>query len=127
MASTATWSGSSIPGWPRSAATAGRPDDAPLSGSPALDAGSNTLAIGPQGSPLTTDQRGLPRTVNGTVDIGAVERQVEAFTVTTTSASGSGSLAAAVTNANADRTASTVAIVFDAAAGHTSPRRRPSR
>ena len=42
-----------------------------LPGSPAIDAGSNALL--PTG--LTTDQRGLPRTVNGTVDIGAFESQ----------------------------------------------------
>jgi hypothetical protein len=40
-----------------------------LPGSPAIDAGS--IAALPAG--LTTDQRGLPRVVNGTVDIGAVE------------------------------------------------------
>ena len=39
-----------------------------LPGSPAIDAGSNTLASG-----LTTDQRGYARIVNGTVDIGAYE------------------------------------------------------
>ena len=42
-----------------------------LPGSPALDAGSNALI--PTG--VTTDQRGLPRIFNGTVDIGAVEDQ----------------------------------------------------
>ena len=40
-----------------------------LPGSPAIDAGSNALI--PSG--LTTDQRGLPRIMNGTVDIGAFE------------------------------------------------------
>ncbi len=40
-----------------------------LPGSPAIDAGSNALI--PTG--ITTDQRGEPRIVNGTVDIGAVE------------------------------------------------------
>jgi hypothetical protein len=44
-----------------------------LPGSPALDAGSNALAVDSNGNPLTTDQRGLPRIVNGTVDIGAFE------------------------------------------------------
>ena len=40
-----------------------------LPGSPAIDAGSNAaIPVG-----VTTDQRGLPRIVNGTVDIGAVE------------------------------------------------------
>ena len=40
-----------------------------LPGSPAIDAGNNALI--PAG--VTTDQRGLPRIVNGTVDIGAFE------------------------------------------------------
>jgi hypothetical protein len=44
-----------------------------LPGSPALDAGSNALAVDSQGHPLTTDQRGFARIVNGTVDIGAFE------------------------------------------------------
>ncbi len=43
----------------------------PLTGSPAIDKGSNSLI--PSGT--STDQRGLPRTYNGTVDIGAVEVQ----------------------------------------------------
>ena len=47
-----------------------------LAGSPAIDAGNNSLAVDPQGNALTTDQRGagFPRIVNGTVDIGAFER-----------------------------------------------------
>jgi hypothetical protein len=40
-----------------------------LPGSPALDAGDNAY------SPGATDQRGLPRIVNGTIDIGAYEAQ----------------------------------------------------
>ncbi len=43
-----------------------------LPGSPAIDAGSN--AVIPAG--ITTDQRGLERTVNGTVNIGALEDQL---------------------------------------------------
>ncbi len=46
-----------------------------LPGSPALDAGSNALDGG-----ATTDQRGDPRIIHGTVDIGAFESQ--GFTVT---------------------------------------------
>jgi len=47
-----------------------------VTGSPAIDAGSNALAVDPTtGQPLTTDQRGFPRIVNGTVDIGAYEVQ----------------------------------------------------
>ena len=44
-----------------------------LSGSPAIDAGSNVLAVGPDGKPLIGDQRGFGRIFNGTVDIGAYE------------------------------------------------------
>ena len=44
-----------------------------LAGSPAIDAGSNALAVGPDGKPLLTDQHGYYRIFNGTVDIGAVE------------------------------------------------------
>ena len=47
-----------------------------LPGSPAIDAGSNALAVDPStGQPLTTDQRGpgFVRIYNGTVDIGAYE------------------------------------------------------
>jgi hypothetical protein len=43
-----------------------------LPGSPAIDAGSDTLAVDSSGNPLTTDQRGLAR-FNGHVDIGAFE------------------------------------------------------
>jgi predicted outer membrane repeat protein len=49
-----------------------------LAGSPAIDAGSNTLAIDPTTKQaLTNDQRGhgFPRIVNNTVDIGAFEYQ----------------------------------------------------
>jgi hypothetical protein len=44
-----------------------------LPGSPALDTGSNALAVNSQGKPLTMDQGGFQRIVNGTVDIGAFE------------------------------------------------------
>jgi MBG domain (YGX type) len=46
-----------------------------LPGSPAINAGSIVLAVDANGNPLTTDQRGagFPRTINGTVDIGACE------------------------------------------------------
>ena len=46
-----------------------------LAGSPAIDAGSNALAVDAHGNPLLNDQRGtgFPRIVNGTVDIGAFE------------------------------------------------------
>jgi Dockerin type I domain len=51
-----------------------------LPGSPAINAGSNALAVDPStGQPLTTDQRGIgyARIVGGTVDIGAYERRSE--------------------------------------------------
>ena len=47
---------------------------APLTGSPLIDAGDDTLAIDHRGRPLTTDQRGCYR-YYGNVDIGAVESQ----------------------------------------------------
>jgi uncharacterized repeat protein (TIGR03803 family) len=55
-----------------------------LPGSPAIDAGSNALALDASGKSLTTDQRGIgfARVVNSTVDIGAYES--EGFTIKTT-------------------------------------------
>lgn len=48
-----------------------------LPGSPAIDSGSNSLAVDAVGSPLNTDQRGTGflRIVNNTVDMGAFEFQ----------------------------------------------------
>ena len=57
-----------------------------LPGSPAIDAGSNALIA----AGVTTDQRGLPRIVNGTVDIGAYEVQTLYWDPSQT-ASGTGS------------------------------------
>jgi hypothetical protein len=50
---------------------------APLTGSPAIDAGSDALAVDTQGNPLTTDQRGpgYARISGAAVDIGAFEVQ----------------------------------------------------
>jgi hypothetical protein len=70
---------------PRGALTATAP---PLTGSPAIDAGSVPTT-------LFADQRGLPRTPGALVDLGAAERG-PLLTVTTTSDSGSGSLRAAL-------------------------------
>jgi hypothetical protein len=50
-----------------------------LPGSPAIDAGDNSLV--PAG--VTTDQRGFARIAGGTVDIGAYEVQANPFLVTT--------------------------------------------
>jgi hypothetical protein len=63
-----------------------------LPGSPAVDAGSNALAVDPTtGLPLTTDQRGpgFARIVNGTVDIGAFEVQATNHLAVTAQAPGS--------------------------------------
>src|SRR5262249_25067509 len=49
------------------------PTMALLSGSPAIDAGDNGSALDLFGSPLTTDQRGLPRIHGTAVDLGAFE------------------------------------------------------
>src|SRR5262249_46215256 len=57
---------------------------APLSGSPALNAGSKALAVDEENNPLLFDQRGpgFPRIYGGTVDIGAFEVQDAAPTIT---------------------------------------------
>jgi hypothetical protein len=48
-----------------------------FAGSPAIDAGDNSLALAPNASALTTDQRGIgfTRIDHGTVDMGAFEGQ----------------------------------------------------
>jgi predicted outer membrane repeat protein len=48
-------------------------DGRPLFDSPAINKGSNALAVDAQGSPLTVDLDGKPRVIYGTVDIGAYE------------------------------------------------------
>ncbi len=52
----------------------------PLAGSPAIDAGSDSVT-----NLLATDQRGQPRRSNGRVDIGAVELRTPFLVVTTNS------------------------------------------
>ena len=56
----------------------------PLPGSPALDAGSNAFAVDAAGQPLSNDRAVCPRIVNGTADIGAVEKQANASTLPAT-------------------------------------------
>lgn len=55
-----------------------------LTGSPAINAGSNALAVDAGNNPLVFDQRGtgFPRILNGTVDIGAFEVQCIPPTIT---------------------------------------------
>ena len=88
-----------------------------LAGSPAIDAGSNALAVGPDGQPLLTDQRGLPRIVNGTVDIGAYEVQQTPVVNTTddetTRGDGKVSLREAVTLVDLDSGPEIGPITFD--------------
>ncbi|MEM8641308.1 MAG: CHAT domain-containing protein [Cyanobacteria bacterium P01_G01_bin.54] len=48
-----------------------------LTGSPAIDAGDNSLALDLSNATLTIDQAGNVRIANGTVDIGAYEVQVD--------------------------------------------------
>jgi hypothetical protein len=54
-----------------------------LPGSPAINAGSNALAVDAQGHSLSTDQRGteFPRILGGTVDIGASEAPIPSSSV----------------------------------------------
>jgi hypothetical protein len=54
-----------------------------LSGSIAINAGDNALAVDPDGDLLTTDQRGagFPRIVGGAVDMGAFERAQDTGTI----------------------------------------------
>jgi hypothetical protein len=57
-----------------------------LAGSPAINAGSNLLAVDTSGNTLTTDQRGVSyaRQIAGVVDIGAYEFQTISVTPNTT-------------------------------------------
>jgi len=60
-----------------------------LPGSPAIDAGSNGLAVDASGNPLAYDQRGagFPRVVGAAVDIGAFEAQQVPTSTTVSSTS----------------------------------------
>ena len=97
-----------------------------LAGSPPSTRASNSLAVDPQGNPLTTDQRGtgFPRIVNGTVDIGAFERPVVSasptvYIVDLTSDTGAstsateGDILYCVTQANANTNLAGSEIEFD--------------
>jgi CSLREA domain-containing protein len=85
-----------------------------LRGSPAINAGNNSLIA----TNITTDQRGVEfnRNFNGTVDIGAYEVQCPITSlpvntdtvVTNTNDSGAGSLRQAILNANATAGADTI-------------------
>lgn len=57
-----------------------------LAGSPAINAGSNALAVDQNNNPLTTDERGVgfPRINNATVDMGAYETLLLPGNTTTT-------------------------------------------
>ena len=69
--------------------------------SPALNAGSNTLAVDASNNTLTTDQRGAgyPRVLDSTVDVGAYEFACTSSNVVTNTAdNGAGSLRYAVAN-----------------------------
>lgn len=54
-----------------------------LTGSPAIDAGSDTFAVDADGVPLLTDQRGsgFDRIQNGRIDLGAVESDFDAAAI----------------------------------------------
>ena len=73
-----------VPGLATALANNGGPTPtlALLAGSPAIDAGSNALAVNASGNPLLYDQRGpgYPRIVNAIVDIGAYERALATTT-----------------------------------------------
>ena len=71
------WIGSDLTGDPKLGALTnnGGPTQtmALSTGSTAIDAGGNSLAVDASGNPLLSDQRGMIRIINGTVDIGAYE------------------------------------------------------
>ena len=88
------------------------PTHALLLGSPAVDAGTNALAVDPfNGSALLTDQRGsgFPRIVDGNgdgsaiVDLGAFESQLVPTAANVSSRAGSRRRAAAASRASSSR------------------------
>ena len=106
-----------------------------VTGSPAIDAGSNALAVDPTtGQPLTTDQRGALRGPAGlnagtTVDIGAYEASSSYLVTSTADTNDVGTLRAAVgwanvsTNANPANVASPApnTVTFDTAGTFATP------
>ena len=106
-----------------------------VTGSPAIDAGSNALAVDPTtGQPLTTDQRGALRGPAGlnagtTVDIGAYEASSSYLVTSTADTTDVGTLRAAVgwanvsTNANPANVASPApnTVIFDTAGTFATP------
>ncbi|HRD65941.1 MAG TPA: IPTL-CTERM sorting domain-containing protein [Candidatus Competibacter sp.] len=61
----------------------GNPDCDPVPGSPLIDTGDSLLAVDPRtGNPLTIDLRRNPRIDGAAVDIGALERQQAAGSIT---------------------------------------------
>ncbi|HJT82802.1 MAG TPA: Ig-like domain-containing protein, partial [Chthoniobacterales bacterium] len=77
------------------------PTMVPLPGSPVIGAGSPALAVDADGYPLLTDQRGLARTINGSVDIGAVQAAATTLTGPATPPAYGHSLAVTASVANA--------------------------
>ena len=71
----------------------------PAAGSPAINAGSNAALTVPPFDQVDTDQNGVTRILDGTIDIGSSEAQQE-FWVAATTDSGVESLREAVTLAN---------------------------
>ncbi|HEV7894110.1 MAG TPA: choice-of-anchor Q domain-containing protein [Pyrinomonadaceae bacterium] len=88
-----------------------------LGGSPAIDAGDDSVAFTFPG--ISTDQRGLAREFNGRVDIGAFESQPRTLTVTNTADGGAGSLRQAILDANANVGTDTIAFQIPGAGVHT--------
>ena len=104
-------------------------------GSPAIDAGSNALAVDPSGNPLKTDQRGALRGPAGLnagadVDIGAYEASSSYLVTSAADSNDVGTLRTAVgwanlsTNANPENigTPAPNTIVFDTSGVFSTPR-----
>lgn len=92
----------------------------PQTDSPVIDAGDNGLAVDSEGNSLTIDQRGYDRIHNGTVDIGAVEVQDIAPTITVASDLATGEadkvidIASGISFADDDASDVTITLTVDA-------------